>query len=233
MLSGGTSPGMELAWPAGPDAGLGGLPPIGVPDADRRLIAQEIHDVVGQALTSVHLSLMAALATTDRPALERRLDASLETVRFALDEVRALANDLRSAPVPGLDLADAVRGLVGRQAALSTVECTLRICSLERNPPADVAAACLRIVQEAVTNVQRHAGARRLEVRLDAHEAWLDLRIVDDGRGFDVNRAIRRAAAAGNLGLIGMRERALLGGGHLDIRSAPGRGTEVHARFPA
>jgi two-component system sensor histidine kinase UhpB len=93
--------------------------------------------------------------------------------------------------------------------------------------------AAFRIVQEAVTNVLRHARARRVTVELERERHAIDIAVRDDGRGFDVNDAFGRAEAGGHLGLVGMRERASALGGTFDVRSAAGRGTEIHVRLPA
>jgi signal transduction histidine kinase len=91
-----------------------------------------------------------------------------------------------------------------------------------------VETACFRIVQEAMTNAVRHAGARRLAVALRVEDGALVLSVRDDGQGFDPVAAARRESA----GLSGMEERAQLAGGRLEMNTAPGRGTEVRARFP-
>ena len=202
-------------------------------ETERRRIAREIHDVVGQALTAVRLSLVAARASGDRDAVDRRLDESVYLIELAMDQVRAIARDLRPAVLDDLGLAAAVRGYLADQAVAGRFEPTLRILSLPRRLQGDVETACFRIVQEAVTNIQRHAFARHVEVELEHRDDKLDLRITDDGRGFDVRAALGGAASRGGLGLIGMHERALLVGGDIAFHSQPGRGTEIRARLPA
>ena len=95
-----------------------------------------------------------------------------------------------------------------------------------------VETACFRVAQEAITNVVRHAGARQVTIELQALEDILHLRLIDDGTGFDVPAARRRASKGASLGLLGMEERVLLAGGGIEWRSAPGQGAEVHAWFP-
>jgi signal transduction histidine kinase len=95
-----------------------------------------------------------------------------------------------------------------------------------------VETACFRIVQEAMTNVVRHAGASRLAVALRVVDGALVLSVRDDGNGFDLATAARRAARGESAGLSGMEERAQLAGGRLEMNTAPGRGTEVRVLFP-
>lgn len=98
--------------------------------------------------------------------------------------------------------------------------------------PGKMAIACFRVAQEALTNVVRHAKARHVGIELTQGEGLLQLVVHDDGEGFDVGRTLEQAAAAGNLGLIGMRERVEILGGRLPIESRPGEGTRVCVSLP-
>ncbi len=93
--------------------------------------------------------------------------------------------------------------------------------------PVDLAIACFRIVQEALTNVVRHAGAQHVSIKLCQREDVLELVILDDGVGFDVKRTFEKAAGSGRLGLLGMRERVQILGGSLEVDSQPDRGTRI------
>jgi two-component system sensor histidine kinase UhpB len=95
-----------------------------------------------------------------------------------------------------------------------------------------VETACFRVAQEAITNVLRHARARNLWLRLFTADGRLALSVRDDGDGFELDAAKRRAAAGGSLGVVGMEERAALAGGSLELRTAPGQGTVLLATFP-
>jgi signal transduction histidine kinase len=96
-----------------------------------------------------------------------------------------------------------------------------------------VETTCFRVVQEALTNVIRHAQAQRVSIELRQGQEGLELSIRDDGRGFDVERALQHAAGGASLGLLGMQERVQFAGGQIDIQSAPGQGTEIRVSFPA
>ena len=108
----------------------------------------------------------------------------------------------------------------------------LALAPLVQRPPAAVETTCFRVAQEALTNVMRHAQAHVVDVELSAANGKLQLIVRDDGRGFDVPAARKRAAHGGSQGLLSMQERVALAGGDLEIDSAPGRGTTVRARLP-
>ena len=103
---------------------------------------------------------------------------------------------------------------------------------LTERPPARVEIACYRVMQEAITNILRHASASLIRLRLAHNEQFLQIRIWDDGRGFDVDEARRRALSGDSFGLLGMEERAVLAGGGIEFASQPGQGSEIHAWFP-
>jgi two-component system, NarL family, sensor histidine kinase UhpB len=98
--------------------------------------------------------------------------------------------------------------------------------------PGEVAIACFRVLQEALTNVVRHAEARNVRIELTHSEGRLSLVVRDDGVGFDVSRILERAAGGANLGLVGMRERVEILGGNLTISAQPGHGTAIQVSFP-
>jgi signal transduction histidine kinase len=106
------------------------------------------------------------------------------------------------------------------------------LAPLAERPPGTVETTCFRVVQEALTNVIRHAQAHAVDVELGEANGELQLVVRDDGRGFDVAAARKRAAHGGSLGLLSMEERVALAGGDLEIESAPGRGTSIHVRLP-
>lgn len=204
---------------------------LGSQEAERTRLARELHDQIGQALSAVKMSLEGLV----RPAgQERRSHASIEdsmaVVERAIEQVRTLSFDLRPSMLDDLGLAAAAAAYCKRQMKLAGVELELDIGPLTGPPPKDVEVACFRILQEAVTNVIRHAGARRLKLQLGGDERELMLTVEDDGRGFDPER-LREAGPGHHLGILGMRERAELVGGTVHVDSAPGRGTFVQAHF--
>jgi GAF domain-containing protein len=203
-----------------------------VQEAERRHIARELHDEVGQALTAVKINLQMLRRQSPAGPVAGRLDDSLGMVDRVLQGVRRMSLDLRPSLLDDLGLAAAVRWYVGAQAERAGLTAEVEASALPAQLPPALATTCFRIVQEAVTNVVRHAKARRLTVTLEAAEETLSVVITDDGAGFDVGHARRRALAGGSLGLLGLEERAELAGGRATIDSFPGRGTAVRVTLP-
>jgi signal transduction histidine kinase/PAS domain-containing protein len=191
-------------------------------EAERRAVARELHDDFGQALTAIRLNLKKGGSD---------LSESIQLVDQAIQRMRELAQDLRPSILDDLGLPAALRWYVAREAKRAGLELRLEVADLPRLPAA-VETTCFRLVQEALTNIVRHAQARKLEIEVAAREGSLLLTVRDDGKGFDPRAALRRAAQGHSLGLLGMKERVSLAGGELEIESAPVRGTVVSARFP-
>jgi signal transduction histidine kinase len=119
-----------------------------------------------------------------------------------------------------------------RQFQHAAFEVQLKVSHLEGRLPTAIETCAFRLVQEALTNVARHAGARRVDVELSAAEGDLGIVVRDDGKGFDASAARQGAAEGTSLGLLSMRERVTLAGGRLDIKSIVGRGTTIEAHLP-
>jgi PAS domain S-box-containing protein len=203
-----------------------------VQEVERRHIARELHDEIGQALTVMKINLQAVQRLLDTPALAPYLEESIRTVERTLQQVRNLSLDLRPSLLDDLGLVPALRWYVDRQAQGAGFSAQFAADPLEKRLHPDLEIVCFRIVQEALTNVTRHAQAQRVRVELRQREDELQLIICDDGVGFDVQAALDRAAHGASMGLLGLEERALLVGGQIEIESAPGRGTEIRACFP-
>ena len=204
---------------------------IDAQEAERRLLARELHDEIGQALTAVALSLHTARVSPDRGGLERALDAATAIAARALDQVRSLSLALRPAILDDLGLGPAARWLVTTQAELGGLVAAIDVELPGSRLSRALETTCFRVLQEAVTNAVRHAGATRLQVRLAQDGETLHLSVTDDGRGFDVEEALERAGRSASLGLLAMQERASLAGGQLEIHSGAA-GTNVRARWP-
>lgn len=192
-------------------------------ETERRAVARELHDDFGQVLTAIKLNLMRK---------ERDEAESIALVDGAIARMRDLAHDLRPPMLDELGLAASLRWYVEREARRAGLEFHFAIAPPELRPPLGVETTCFRVAQEALTNVIRHAHARRVDVDLRVVGGALELAVRDDGRGFDVGAARRRAARGESQGLLGMQERVALVGGVLEIDSVPGRGTAVRARLP-
>ncbi len=199
---------------------------------ERNRIARDIHDTVAQGLTAITLHLEAAEALGPRNAeqMQRNVDHALRLARANLEDVRRSVLDLRAAPLEGRTLPEALAALLrgfGEETGISI--------SFDAGPtigrlPSAVEAGLYRIVQEALSNIRKHAGADSVVARLIEAPDELRLEIVDDGAGFDL-AAIQEAEDRG-FGIRGMNERAHLLGGRLEICSTPGSGTRIDVVIP-
>jgi len=200
-----------------------------VQEAERRHIARELHDEVGQALTGLKLLLdMSTRSPADEVAANLSEAQAMISELMAL--VRDLSLDLRPAMLDDLGLLPTLLWHFDRYTTQTHVRVTFKHTGLEgRRFAPQVETAAYRIAQEALTNVARHAGVSEVAVRLWTDQDTLSVQIEDRGTGFDPEVAL---AASGTTGLAGMRERAVLLGGQLTIESAPGAGTYVTAELP-
>jgi PAS domain S-box-containing protein len=201
-------------------------------ETERRNIARELHDEIGQALTATQINLQEMLQSPGADALKPRLSESLNSVERMLAQVQDISLDLRPSMLDDLGLASALVWLTNRQAELAGLKGEVRADPLERRLDTVIETECFRIAQEALTNVVRHAQARAVTVGLRVRDGLLHLRVYDDGIGFSVVAAREKAVLGASLGLLNMEDRAMLGGGGLEFTSSPKQGTEVHAWFP-
>ncbi|MFI5937383.1 sensor histidine kinase [Actinoplanes sp. NPDC051494] len=189
-------------------------------EAERRRVAQELHDEIGQTLTAVLLELKRVADKAPDPVRDE-LRQVQETTRNSLDEIRRIARRLRPGVLEELGLASALRALTSE---FSTAGLAVRKQLAPDLPDihVDVELVLYRVAQEGLTNVARHSGARNAELELRRDGDAVELFIRDDGRGI--------GGAADGAGLRGMRERALLVGATLTVGPGPQGGTQVHLR---
>jgi PAS domain S-box-containing protein len=204
---------------------------VEVQEMERTLIARELHDQIGQTLSAVKVNLEALHREIADPALLARVNDGIAAVKRAVEQVQTLSFDLRPSLLDDLGLAAALEAYAKRQTESARLALDLAI-TVDGQVSKEVEAACFRIVQEAVTNVVRHARAKRLEIDLRTEGSSLQLAVRDDGVGFDARTLQGTAPVEHRLGLVGMSERAQYVGGELEIDSRPGAGTLVCARFP-
>jgi signal transduction histidine kinase len=202
-----------------------------VQEAERAAIARELHDEIGQALTAIKLDAQSLAERAAGPDAQR-LRRCVSIVDATLAQVRSLALELRPPHLDQIGLPAALRDLTDRMAASAAIDGRFESSAEDVAPGPDLATTAFRVVQEALTNVVRHAKASGVTVELGQRDGELTLAVSDDGRGFDVEAAERHARRGASLGLLGMRERATLAGGWLRLRSSPGQGTRVEAGFP-
>lgn len=203
-----------------------------VQEEERRALARELHDGIGQTLTALKNQLERVRQRDEDGALADLLADSVELASLALNDTRELSRLLRPAVLDDLGLDPALRWLsrtLGKRAALRIeVDCDL---GEERLEP-DVETLVFRVVQEALTNIIKHAQTSEAWVRVDRHPPGLRVQIRDEGTGFDPDRALRGAAASESLGLRGMRDRLELFGGRMDVASSPGQGSTITMSVP-
>jgi PAS domain S-box-containing protein len=198
---------------------------------ERRHLARELHDQLGQHLTALRLTLETLTAEFgQRPGLRSQVETLQELARQLDDEVAFRVRGLRSTALGTDGFAGALREYVSAWSRHFTVPVDLYVSPSAEEPlPTEIATTCYRLVQEALNNVIKHARAAHVDIALERNPDGLSLIIEDDGVGFDPSTV--RTGGQG-FGLIGMRERAALVGADLEIESTAGKGTTVFVRVP-
>jgi len=198
-------------------------------EAERRRIARELHDEVGQTLTALKLGLQVSERQTAKAARESVREAE-RRVDELLARVRTMSLDLRPTMLDDLGLLPALLWHFERFTTNTGMREDFQHSGLEnRRFPAEIETAAYRIVQEALTNAARHSGVKEVAVRVLADQTMLRVQVADRGSGFEPEVAL---AAGTSTGLSGIRERATLLGGEFEIESAPGRGTQLRVSLP-
>jgi len=207
---------------------------IDAQEEERRRIARELHDQIGQTLTAVKMNLHSVQQFCQASEAASYLKDNIEAVDEALRLVRDLSVDLRPPILDDLGLTTAIRWYVARYTKRTGLNVDVVIDLPDENErfSREIETACFRIAQEALTNVVRHAKATQVVVRLAKEGEVLLLNVKDDGVGFDVKRLRKRAPRVSTLGLISMQERAHAAGGTIEIDSAPANGTEIRFSLP-
>ena len=197
-------------------------------EEERRRIARELHDELGQRLSALKMDLASLEHIADRPAHEERKAAMLEMLDETVTSVRRIAADLRPMMLDDLGLNAALEWLARESARRMGIEVTFHLG--ERDPALDKQASVTvyRMVQEALTNVARHAGATDVRIEMRQAGGQLVLTVRDNGVGFPAS-ATRKE---GSFGLMGIRERAYLLGGTLEVDNPPGGGGRITVRLP-
>jgi len=196
--------------------------------AERQRLAGEIHDTLAQGFTSIVMLLQAVESQLERdPAVARRhLSRAATTARENLAEARAMVAALAPAQLESASIDDALRRLTDGIGAELGIDARFEIVGTAQTLPPKVEVILLRVGQEALANVRKHAGAHAVSVGLSYGEATVRLAVDDDGGGFDPARV------NGGYGLRGMRDRVLEAGGHLQVHSQKGAGTRVEVEVP-
>jgi signal transduction histidine kinase len=198
-------------------------------DEERRRISLDLHDDFAQVLTAVKMTLVGLRSGGE--SSEEAVRNAVEIVDRSIAQIRDLSLRLHPPMLDLLGLGPTLRWYVEERLRNTALRAHLSIETKTSRFGSVIENACFRVVQEAVTNVLRHAEARELSVQLRKEPQALHLTVRDDGRGFDLADARARAVAGGHAGLAGMQERVALAGGALEVCSKPAAGTEVRVRF--
>ena len=199
-------------------------------ERERNLISRELHDHLGQTLTGMVIHLHAANRESAPEKGRRHTETDMDMAQGAVDQLKTLSFSLRPPQLDLLGLVPATQSAVQRIVEPAGLACS--VVARGRQPAAlgETAAVALRLVQEAITNVVRHAHATQVWVRLRfLAQGRIGVLVVDDGVGFDKAALLGGQASEKNVGLYGMIERTELAGGRLSIRTAPGKGVAIRA----
>lgn len=207
---------------------------VSAQEAERQRIARELHDGTGQTLTALGLGLAAAADRLDSdPAAVRRQLADMKQMNAqVLQEVHNVISDLRPSILDSLGLIPALRGHVNTFETRTGIQTQLIVQGKSSRLKPEVETTIFRVVQESLTNVVRHAQARSVLVQVIFGADGVELSVHDDGRGFDVTRALAGEDGRAAWGLLGIQERASLVGGTAELVSAPNEGTIVRVSIP-
>lgn len=203
-------------------------------ELERKSLARELHDELGQRLTMLNISLHRL---RDHLFAQDSLDIwqTAETeVASLIAQVRTMSGSLRPPALDHLGLEAAIRQLLHRQFANTQINWILEYVGVPKTLPSSIEITAYRIIQESITNAVRHANAKRIVVEVNGGEAGNELEVVvrDDGEGFDVSKYKERQPVSMSSGLLGMSERVRLLGGLLNIESMTGKGTRIVASIP-
>jgi PAS domain S-box-containing protein len=202
-------------------------------EEERREISRELHDVIAQTLTgiNVRLAALAKQAATNTTGLDRNIARTQRLVEKSVDIVHQFARELRPAVLDDLGLIPALHSFVKVFSKRTRILVHLKAFAEVEQIGIAQRTVLFRVAQEALTNVARHAHASRVEVSIQKLPDSVCMKIKDDGKSFQVDRVLH-AKGSKRLGLLGMRERLEMVGGHFSVESVQGKGTTVIAQLP-
>ena len=201
-----------------------------VREEERTRIAREVHDELGQALTGLKLDMSwlgSKLGRNAKP-VQQKVKTMVESIDSTIQTVRRIATELRPGILDSLGLVAAMEWQANEFHTRTGIPCVVTTNVADTTWDQDINTVFFRIYQETLTNIIRHANATRVDVRLDQEDSHLVMAVSDNGRGISEEEM----ANTRSLGIVGMRERAMLVGGELTLRGAPGHGTTVTLRVP-
>jgi PAS domain S-box-containing protein len=203
-----------------------------IQESERRHIARELHDEIGQILTAIKINIQTAFKLAGSKKIEVHLNEGVELIEEALFQVRKLSVDLRPSMLDDLGLIPALRWYVDKHSTRTGMKAKVVTDEIIKRLPSNIEITCFRVSQEALTNIIKHSQATDVEINLFYQDNDLHLRIKDNGVGFNFFSAIQKGLQGESMGLMGMQERVELIGGRININSKPGGGTQIHVVFP-
>lgn len=204
---------------------------ISAQEEERRRIARELHDEAGQSLTMMMMDLARAIDALPKEAVEakEKLSQSRSLAAQTLEDLRKLIYDLRPEVLDQLGLVPALRSYVKSRLEAENIKTKLHFAGLGDRLSPQIETTLFRIVQEAITNIIRHSGASNVSIEVKRTDSQVSATIVDNGKGFDVEAALK---ATESWGLRGIRERVAVVGGELSVESGDGQGTRIMFQIP-
>ncbi|HSB07593.1 MAG TPA: histidine kinase [Thermodesulfobacteriota bacterium] len=201
---------------------------------ERRRISRELHDELGQGLTAVkfNLDLMDKILPPSFPMVRERLGEAKSLSNQMLTAMRQLSMDLRPTMLDDVGLIPTLRWYIQNFSSRLNIQYSFQAVGFQEKLPHQIETALYRIIQEALNNVAKHSGANRVEIHLERKDSLISASITDDGKGFDLGKALNPESPERGFGIIGMRERVSLLGGEIDIQSRPGYGTFLYIEVP-
>lgn len=200
-----------------------------IQEEERRHLSRELHDEFGQLLFAISMHLHTAKGLAG-DAARSCLEECAVLLQHAGAQLRSLVLELRPTMLESAGLAQTLRWLAEQHKQRTGI--ATQVVGHLNDVPSDLAIACFRAAQEALTNVMRHARAQHVWIELSQTDRGLELAVRDDGVGFDVTKTLDGAASRGHLGLLGMKERVQILGGDLEVHSKPGEGTRIRIWVP-
>ncbi len=199
-------------------------------EEERKRVARELHDEAAQSLTSILVRLRLLERSQDVEEAHREVQELRKLTSNTLDEIRRIALQLRPKILDDLGLESALSWQVENYSRAYATQINLQVTGLEGRLPSDLELVLYRVVQEALTNVAKYAHAKHISITLTGDKNNLELKVSDDGEGFEAS--MLPVDAPHGLGLLGMRERLMMVGGKLTVSSEPGKGTQIIAQIP-
>jgi len=208
---------------------------INAQEAERKQISRELHDEMGQVLTAIRINLVAIekeLSPEFASILKERLEETSSLVEQTLEQIRELSLNLRPSILDDLGLVPTLRWYANRYAKRLNIEVEFKAIDLEERLAAEIETFLYRAVQEALTNIAKHAQANRVCIRLERGASTVAAFIEDNGKGFDVQEVTGSEAPEHGTGLLGIRERIAFLGGSFSIQTRPGQGARLSMEIP-